>query len=793
MNEKLQFRISSALKNIIGKELITDQYIAIFELVKNSFDAYADNVTLEFNNLSHENGKISIIDDGKGMDYEDLINKWLFVAYSAKRDGTEDQFITTGIQTDYRDKIKSKRIYAGAKGVGRFSCDRLGSRLNLITVKDKDNSLAEKITINWLDFEEDSKKEFVDIDVSHELVDKNIYNLKQGTILEISNLRDDWDREALLKLKSSLEKLINPNQENDSRHFSINIIAHEQLMEDIKTREKIIEKRKKTALKEGIDFSLEDINWELESNKVNGKIKNSLFETLGIKSTYIISEISTDGLYITSTIKDRGVMIYRVKEKNIYSVSNIKIILFFLNPISKNNFTRLMGVQPVNYGSVFMYKNGFRIYPYGEFGEDIFGIDRRKAQGYNRFIGTRDILGRVEIYGDNDGFRESTSRDGGLIKNDNYFELQEFFIKTLRRIEKYVVDIASWGKISITDEEINGFNLSPDETKKQIRGYIESLTNTKNIMEVEYDGNFLETIREKQKSSVSSSLQELKKHAIKINDPLLAKKTDEFKKEYTNILTEKNRLEIESQEKTDELRKTSVELTLKTKQNLFLKSVSSLDYDNILSLHHQIGIYSTDIDAQLLMWNRKLNKGQPVDINELRTLLNSINILNNKILSVSKFATKANFNLNSEILEADLFSFIEQYIKNIYVTFASDPINIIFKNISNKDFVISFKPIEFTIIIDNILNNSRKARAKNIEVLVEVAKDKAKLLFKDDGCGLHKSIINSEEIFEKGFTTTSGSGLGLFHVRQIIEDLKGTVTINDNDSSGFELLLEVQK
>ncbi|MGG4091007.1 sensor histidine kinase [Paenibacillus lautus] len=792
MNEKLKFRISSALKNLIGKELITDQYIAIFELVKNSFDAYSDNVTLEFTDLGNENARISIKDDGKGMDYDDLINKWLFVAYSAKKDGTEDIKENIMSSDDYRDKIKSKRIFAGAKGVGRFSCDRLGSKLNLITVKNIESAVAEKLTVNWLDFEEDSKKEFMDIDVNHEVVAKNKYNLEQGTILEITNLRDVWDREALLKLKSSLEKLINPNQENDSRHFSINIIAPEQLDEDMKSREKIIEKGKKAALKEGIEFSLEDINWELESNRVNGKINNSLFETLGIKSTYIISEISADGLYVTSTVTDRGVMIYRVKEKNLYSVSNIKIILFFLNPKAKSNFTRLMGVQPVNYGSVFMYKNGFRIYPYGEFGEDIFGIDRRKAQGHSRFIGTRDLLGRVEIYGENDGFRESTSRDGGLIKNDNYFELQEFFIKTLRRLEKYVVDIASWGNISITDEEINGFNMSPDETKKQIRGYIESLTNTKDIMHVEYDENFLKTIKEKQKNSVSSTLQELQNHAIKINDPLLAKKTELFEKEYTNVLTEKNRLEIESQEKTDQLIKTTIELGQKNHQNLFLKSVSTLDYDNILSLHHQIGIYSTDIEAQLLLWNRKLNRGQQIEINELKNFLDGITILNNKILSVSKFATKANFSLNSEILEADLFTFVEQYISNIYITFASDPINITFINLSNEEFVLNFKPIEFTIIIDNILNNSRKARARNIEIIAEILQDKAKLTFKDDGNGLKKSIHNPEEIFEKGFTTTSGSGLGLFHVRQIIEDLNGKVTINNN-TSGFELLLEVQK
>ena len=87
---KEYFKISSGLKNLIGSELITDNFVAVFELVKNSFDAKASEVKIIFENIYSENAKIIIQDNGKGMDYDDLINKWLFVAYSAKRDGTEE-------------------------------------------------------------------------------------------------------------------------------------------------------------------------------------------------------------------------------------------------------------------------------------------------------------------------------------------------------------------------------------------------------------------------------------------------------------------------------------------------------------------------------------------------------------------------------------------------------------------------------------------------------------------------------------------------------------------------------
>ena len=220
MNDE-HFKISAYLKNIIGKELITDEFVAVFELVKNSFDANATEVKIIFENQNNtEQAKLIIGDNGKGMNYDELKDKWLFVAYSAKKDGTEFD--------DYTNKIKTTRYFAGAKGVGRFSCDRLGSKLNLITIKDEPNPKIENLIVNWDEFEKDAKEEFVDVSVKHQVLSNIDYNINHGTILEISGLRDKWDRQRILKLKRSLIKLINPNQENVGNDFSIEIIANEE-------------------------------------------------------------------------------------------------------------------------------------------------------------------------------------------------------------------------------------------------------------------------------------------------------------------------------------------------------------------------------------------------------------------------------------------------------------------------------------------------------------------------------------------------------------------------------------
>lgn len=134
MSEILHFKVSSGLKDILGRDLITNELVAIFELVKNGYDADATEINLIINSAEDY---IIIQDNGKGMNRDDIENKWLFVAHSEKRN--------------------SERVYAGSKGIGRFSCDRLGKKL-VLTSK-KENQLSE-LSIDWGEFEKDSLLKF---------------------------------------------------------------------------------------------------------------------------------------------------------------------------------------------------------------------------------------------------------------------------------------------------------------------------------------------------------------------------------------------------------------------------------------------------------------------------------------------------------------------------------------------------------------------------------------------------------------------------------------------------------
>jgi signal transduction histidine kinase len=762
------FRISAALKDLIGKELITDEFVAVFELVKNSFDANASKVEVIFeNNYEPDNARIIIKDNGKGMNYDDLKNKWLFVAYSAKRLGKENE--------DYRDKIKTQRVFAGAKGVGRFSCDRLGRFLNLITIKYEPEPKIENLLVNWEDFENADDEEFVNIKVTHKVLTENAYKLKKGTVLEITRLRDNWDRERILKLKKSLAKLINPNQENDSDNFEIEIIAKDELTLDK-------EKSKKGEKKNDLEI-------------VNGLVRNSIFETLEIKTSNILVQISPKGDYIETTLQDRGDLIYYLKEKNPYkNLKNISIYLFQLNRAAKSNFTRLMGMEPVKYGSVFMYKNGFRVYPYGEEGEDLLLIDRRKQQGFNRFLGTRDLIGRIEINGEQPELKETTSRDGGLVKTQTYRDLVEFFYDyVLKRLENYVVNIIAWGdpEIDKITKEVIRPELWAKDVKVQILELISGYINSKDILEIQYDKDFLKIISDKQEQSVDKIVKNISKVAAKSGNPTMVKEAKKIEKAVREIKADADRDKAKAAKEEEKRKETEKKLDYVVSQKNFLQKDISDDTKNLESILHHIGLTTNFIKKDIENLVKAINSNASKD--ELQTIVKRLSQQNEKITSFSKYFKKVNFNIHSNQLDVDLVSFTNEYIENVYklrddLRINRELLNVEINMPKGLEHKIKFNPIDMIIVLDNLISNSSKHGASKVELTWTKSGKSIQLSFKDDGKGIEDNILDS--IFDFGFTTSRrGSGIGLYHVKEIIESLNGTIKVNNKLSKGVEFLI----
>jgi signal transduction histidine kinase len=763
---KEYFKISSGLKNLIGSELITDNFVAVFELVKNSFDAKASEVKIIFENIYSDNAKIIIQDNGKGMDYDDLINKWLFVAYSAKRDGTEDS-------------NKQINYYAGAKGVGRFSCDRLGRYLNLVTIKDKPNAQIENLFVDWKKFEEDQKKEFIKIPVDHNVLSKAPYNLKKGTVLEISGINpEEWNRDNFIKLKDKLSKLVRPDLNKSKKQKPFKILLE-------------VEAEKQNDLKE-IEANKEKGEGFVYRNTVNGEIENFIFDELDIRTTKIISEVSSDGKFITTKLTDRENYIYEITEKNKFSFLNdISIQLYFLNRSAKNIFTRKMGIEAVNYGNVFVYKNGFRILPFGEPRDDSFGIDARALQGFSRYIGTRNLIGQIEIFGDNTELRETTSRDGGLVKTKAYRELIEYLFEALRRLEKYVVEVTEWG---VNDDNIE--NLNTEQVKEKLVKLISNIADDKNLLELKYNSDIINLLKNQEENSAKKLIKNFKRLAAESNNPTLLKDAKRLEKTLTSALEAKKSAEKELETTTKQKKVVEAELEQQISETLFAKADRATEKDDLLSIQHHIYRHSAQhITKYIDDLVEAINKDKSKD--DLLKLVSKISFENKKVITLSRFVTKAQFDTTITKINADLISFVNEYVVNVYQEYRhlmmnNQTMTIKAEKPTGITFNTSFRPIEMIIILDNLLNNSLKAKAKNVSVnWKSINSSEIELHIKDDGIGIPDK--NLDKVFDARFTTTNGSGLGLYHTKEVIEKLGGKITINNQLKQGVEFIIKFKK
>lgn len=762
MKDNLQFRVSAELKNILGRDLITSPDIAILELVKNSYDAHASKVEITF-----DDDYLSIADNGKGMSKQDLIDKWLFVAYSAKSDGTEDQ--------SYRDKFK--RHYAGAKGIGRISCDRLARNL-LLKTRSAENK-TEILDVDWQTFEINKKVEFDTIDIPHETIDDipEFPNASTtGTVLQFRRLHDNWSREDIKRLKKSLEKMINPFSGTDD-DFQIEIIAPKMKDED-----------------ESLDSS---------RDKVNGVIENSIADILKLKTTQIESRIQ-NGI-IHTTLTDRGVLMYEIEEPNdkFFHLESSSVSLFYLNRAAKYSFTVRMGVQPVSYGNIFLFRNGFRILPYGEWNDDSWGLNYRQQQGYNRFLGSRDLFGRVDVETDNpELIKEVSSRDGGLIKTEASQQLMEYFTLIHRRLERYVVGVL-WGEGFIRKEyfvnQTSALNarkqLEDDKdsdsakhlyenigSKVDFLQLIRSLVNDKNVTVLQYNEELANIVSTPSETEViqAQMLDDVRKLAEKTNDAFLLGKIQEFEKHLDDIRRQKEeaeRKEAEAKEKIEEEKKkrerAEHERDVQIQKNKYLTATRNTTKE-VQDLIHVIVISSTNSIS--LMDTAKCQLADK-DLNGLRISLDRFDYHISKINKLSKLITKADLSLLTETKLVDIQNYMQEYLANFSnsfrVQYHSDIVEPLEKKISVLDL---------SIILDNLISNSKKANAKELRLDFSRRGRTYIVDFTDNGDGVDLSLFTPQSIFEEGITNRrGGSGIGLSTIKdRMRKELNGDIVFLGN-------------
>ncbi|EAI0546028.1 hypothetical protein E0095_08610, partial [Campylobacter jejuni] len=414
---ELKIRPEARLIKTIGEDLIKNPYAAVVELIKNSYDADSEIVivSIELTNeyvydKKQKFLKFTIEDDGEGMSLETIKNTWMVPATSYK------------VNKQYSSK--KKRVVQGKKGIGRYASAILGDFLR-ITTTDL-NGMTSIIEIDWKQF--DDGKFLDEINIPYEC---NRTNLKSGTKIEIySSIEVYYD-----EIKQQYQDKINWNKDQNKLLFK-------ELRKLLVPTNKSNETFEIIFLNNGLD--------KLDIDDKNEKIEP--FPLLDFYEYRIKGKISSNG---------KGLLFYENKNfensnekieldlRNTCGNIEVDLMVFDLDPdviqnlvnkqkdkeekqLGKSEFKALIK----QYSGVGIYRNLFRIRPYGDYDFDWLGLNARRVNSPTMSISTNQIAGFVSIESENKSNLIEKSDREGLKENENYDNLKKILLEVLSEVEK---------------------------------------------------------------------------------------------------------------------------------------------------------------------------------------------------------------------------------------------------------------------------------------------------------------------------------------------------------------------
>ncbi|EKO3385483.1 sensor histidine kinase [Vibrio fluvialis] len=433
----------------IGDKLISGPEAAIIELVKNSYDADSPSVEIVISPPTSTNsGKITILDFGHGMTYDNILNDWLEPA--------------TDIKSKVTKSKSGKRTVLGAKGVGRFASASLGRNISLVSVaKIDDVYQTSSLILDWSIFESNKYLADIDIDIKKHESQTPTHT---GVFIEITNLSTIWDEKKVRKLVRELRRLSTPKTEKDApfdiyldlKHFQksnpepYNFNGQQLLFETNRLAE-IIENVENGSKYETSKTLITPYKISKESDYY---LKGAFDSKGNFSGTFTIVR----GDNIPQSLKLPAPPI-DIGELSCGEV-NVELRLYDLEKDSVEKLFERMGLNFSDFGlrnaramiaentGIGIYRTGFRIRPYGEPDNDWLRLENRRVQNPSKRIGHGQISGTISVSSETQSNLVERSSREGLETNSAYDRLVQLITNLLVKVEQKRFDFRAKAGIS---------------------------------------------------------------------------------------------------------------------------------------------------------------------------------------------------------------------------------------------------------------------------------------------------------------------------------------------------------
>lgn len=694
--KSIYFNFSYFAMKLLGKGMYSNPWTAMAELVANGFDAQASNVYILLDMKSKKNATIEIFDDGTGMGYQDLAEKYVLIGKNKR--------IDESMRKELKDSVM------GRKGVGKLAALYLSDKFYIITKTENEKS-------SWcLDLKSASDSDIpklVRIDISNiNLLCENYWkHNRTGTIIKLTNVDlTNVGEKTLDGFKARLADFYLINELNKSINICILKNDDDELLFTKVTKGIAFRNMCTFFCTEGFENYLEELSDTVYFHSNIESIDNKKRDVKILKSNDFITKGEKA---FTNELGEIKIYPYELK-------GWIGLHTSIANDYAHKNDERFLKNKSYN-------PNKLRLYIRKKLAVENFMDILRNTQAFGNYIEGEISF---DILDENSLPDITTSNRQDISQDDERLELLKSILNPI--IQALIKSRIKLGNL-VNQEEKNYNNLVLENCKKE-------------KAQAELDKIKAEEERKKAEAQRDKAENE-KKQAVK------------------------------GEEKAKE------EAISEKKRNFFYLGLINEDTKEFVKRFHLIKTNNQTIKNTISNTMYRMLKNELTD-EMLKNDLKTISFSCEKINSILTYGSMANFKAENEIITDDLFGFVEDYCNNIL----NNRVSMQVETINESSYKRKFSPQYISVVLENVYSNSIKHNASKLSVNMYDDKIGYHIDFVDDGCGLNENARdNINLIFEFGKSyTVGGTGVGLYHVKNIIEDkMEGEVSIDSIRKRGF--------